>query len=65
MVRSNLLPHNPLRYNPAKPAPYNKEIQMPPEAVIRTEEFLEGYCVTRTTRALIPVPMGVLATAKK
>ncbi len=36
-----------------------------PEAVIRTEEYLEGYCVTRTTRALIPVPMGFLVSAKK
>ena len=36
-----------------------------PEAVIRTEEFLEGFCLTRTTRALIPVPMGILVSAKK
>ena len=34
-----------------------------PEAVIRTEEFLEGFCLTRTTRALIPVPKAFLATA--
>ena len=34
-----------------------------PEAVIRTEEFLEGCYVTRTTRALIPVPMGILVSA--
>ena len=51
-VHPNLLPLNPLRYNPAKPAPNIKEKPMPPEAVIRSEEFLEGFCLTRTTRAL-------------
>ena len=35
-----------------------------PEAVIRTEEFLEGSHLTAQP-ALITVPMGFLGTAKK
>ena len=47
-IHPNLLPLNPLRYNPPKPAPHKKEIQMPPEAVIRTETLPEGYRLTTT-----------------
>ena len=41
-------PLHALAISSRQPAPHNKEVLMPPEAVIRTETLPEGYRLTTT-----------------